>query len=169
MSTPRLLHLLHRVGGEFWLPLPLIAVLVWFTGDWMAARVLNGSYDSVNKLQTGTQLTTKRSVTILTMNAEIVGVGEASRREASPLENRHPGIEPDFYQYQVSLAQGELTRLQTELADLQNDYPDLQTIIAEQLRDELLEIEAETYAELVQAGRLDRELSLLMEVAKREE
>ena len=71
MSTPRLLHLLHRVGGEFWLPLPLIAVLVWFTGDWMAARVLNGSYDSVNKLQTGTQLTTKRSVTILTMNAEI--------------------------------------------------------------------------------------------------
>ena len=71
MSTPRLLHLLHRVGGEFWLPLPLIAVLVWFTGDWMAARVLNSSYDSVNKLQTGTQLTTKRSVTILTMNAEI--------------------------------------------------------------------------------------------------
>ena len=71
MSTQRLLHLLHRVGGEFWLPLPLIAVLVWFTGDWMAARVLNGSYDSVNKLQTGTQLTTKRSVTILTMNAEI--------------------------------------------------------------------------------------------------
>ena len=92
MSTPRLLHLLHRIGGEFWLPLPLIAVLVWFTGDWMAARVLNSSYDSVNKLQTGTQLTTKRSVTILTMNAEIVGVGEASRREASPLENRHRGL-----------------------------------------------------------------------------
>jgi monovalent cation:H+ antiporter, CPA1 family len=74
--------------------------------------------------------------------------------------------------YQVSLAQEELTRLQTELADLQNDYPDIQTIIAEQLRDELLAIgqsphsvnEAETYAELVQAGRLDRELSLLMEV-----
>ena len=106
---------------------------------------------------------------VLSHLGEIVGVGEASRREASPLENRHPGIEPDFYQYQVSLAQGELTRLQTELADLQNDYPDLQTIIAEQLRDELLEIEAETYAELVQAGRLDRELSLLMEVAKREE
>ncbi len=37
----------------------------------MAARVLNGAYDSVNKLQAGTQLTTKRSVTILTMNAEI--------------------------------------------------------------------------------------------------
>ena len=82
--------------------------------------------------------------------------------------DRHPGIEPDFYQYQVSLAQGELTRLQTELADLQNDYPHLQTIIAEQLRDELLAIEAETYAELVQAGRLDRELSLLIEVEKTE-
>jgi monovalent cation:H+ antiporter, CPA1 family len=77
--------------------------------------------------------------------------------------DQHPGIEPDFYQYQVSLAQGELTRLQTELADLQNDYPDLQTIIAEQLRDELLAIEADTYAQFVQTGRLDRELSLLME------
>ena len=70
--------------------------------------------------------------------------------------------------YQVSLAQGELTRLQTELADLQHDYPDIQTIIAEQLRDELLAIESETYAELVQAGRLDRELSLLMQVEKTE-
>ncbi len=85
------------------------------------------------------------------------------------MENRYPGIETDLYQYQVSLAQGELTRLQTELADLQNNYPDLQTIIAEQLRDELLTIEAETYAELVQAGRLDRELSLLMEVEKTEQ
>jgi monovalent cation:H+ antiporter, CPA1 family len=82
--------------------------------------------------------------------------------------DRHPGIEPDFYQYQVSLAQGELTRLQAELTDLQHDYPDLQTIIAEQLRDELLAIEAEAYAELVQAGRLDRELSLLMEMEKTE-
>ena len=71
MFTPRLLQLLHRVGGEFWLPLPLIAVAIWFTGNFMAARVLNGAYDSVNKLQAGTQLTTKRSVTILTMNAEI--------------------------------------------------------------------------------------------------
>ena len=71
MSTPRLLQLLHRVGGEFWLPLPLIAVAIWFTGNFMAARVLNGAYDSVNKLQAGTQLTTKRAVTILTMNAEI--------------------------------------------------------------------------------------------------
>jgi hypothetical protein len=71
MYTPRLLHLIHRVGGEFWLPLPLIAVAIWFTGNFMAARVLNGAYNSVNKLQAGTQLTTKRSVTILTMNAEI--------------------------------------------------------------------------------------------------
>jgi CPA1 family monovalent cation:H+ antiporter len=83
--------------------------------------------------------------------------------------DRHPGIEPDFYQYQVSLAQGELTRLRSELEDLQNDYPHFQTIIAEQLRDELLAIEADTYAQLVRAGHLDRELSPLMEVAKREE
>ncbi len=83
--------------------------------------------------------------------------------------DRHPGVEPDFHQYQVSLAEGELTRLQAELDQIQNDYPDLQTIIAEQLRDELLAIEADTYAELVQAGRLDRQLSLLMEVDTRED
>jgi monovalent cation:H+ antiporter, CPA1 family len=36
----------------------------------------------------------------------IVGVGEAfASAKASPLENRHPGVEPDFHQYQVLLAQ----------------------------------------------------------------
>ncbi|AFY92622.1 hypothetical protein [Chamaesiphon minutus] len=71
MDTSRLLQLLHRVGGEFWLPLPLIAGFIWFTGNWMTPQVLSRSYDSVNKLQAGTQLKTKLSLTILTMNAEI--------------------------------------------------------------------------------------------------
>jgi hypothetical protein len=71
MDTPRLLQLLHRVGGEFWLPLPLIAGFIWFTGNWITPQVLSRSYDSVNKLQAGTQLKTKLSLTILTMNAEI--------------------------------------------------------------------------------------------------
>jgi hypothetical protein len=71
MNSPRLLPLLHHVGGEFWLPLPLIAGLIWSTGNWMAVQVLSRPYDSVNKLQVGTQLNTKLSVSILTMNAEI--------------------------------------------------------------------------------------------------
>jgi monovalent cation:H+ antiporter, CPA1 family len=75
---------------------------------------------------------------------------------------QHPGVEPDFYHYQVALVTEELTRLQAEIDRLKTEYPDLQTFMAEQLRSQLLAIEAETYAELVQAGRLDRELSLLM-------
>ncbi len=65
------LQLLHRAGWEFWLPLPLIAVLFWVAGDYMAVQVLSRPYDSVSKLQADRESGTKLSVTIATMNAEI--------------------------------------------------------------------------------------------------
>lgn len=70
-----------------------------------------------------------------------------------------PGIEPEFYRYQTSLLKGEIQRLETEIDQLQDEYPNLRDFITEQLREELLTVEATTYAELVQAGRLNRELS----------
>ncbi|MGA7954327.1 MAG: Na+/H+ antiporter [Gloeobacterales cyanobacterium] len=82
---------------------------------------------------------------------------------------QHPGLEPEFYHYQVSLVQGELARLQAEIDQLQNDYPDLRTFIAEQLRGELLAIEADTYAEFVRAGRLNQELPLFLGVETKED
>ncbi len=42
---------------------------------------------------------------------------------------------------------------------LQNEYPNLQEFTNEQLRLELLTIEADTYAEFVKAGRLNKELA----------
>jgi CPA1 family monovalent cation:H+ antiporter len=77
---------------------------------------------------------------------------------------QHPGVDPEFHDYQASLVKGELTRLQGEVEQLQNEYPSLRTFIAEQLRGELLAIEADTYAEFVRAGRLNQELPLFLGV-----
>jgi CPA1 family monovalent cation:H+ antiporter len=83
--------------------------------------------------------------------------------------DQRPGIAPEFYDYQQTLVQGELTRLQAEIDKLQDEYPDLQSFGIEQLKNELLAVEAETYAQFVKAGRLNRELSpFLQEVLKPE-
>jgi CPA1 family monovalent cation:H+ antiporter len=77
---------------------------------------------------------------------------------------QHPGVEPEFYHFQVSLVKGELTHLQAEIDQLRAEYPNLQTFITERLREELLAIEADTYAEFVRAGRLNQELPLFLGV-----
>lgn len=73
-------------------------------------------------------------------------------------ENR-PGIELEFYRYQESLIKGEIGRLETEIATLQDEHPDLRAFAAEQFRLELLAVEADTYAEFVRGGQLNRELA----------
>lgn len=78
---------------------------------------------------------------------------------------KRPGIEAEFYRYQESLVKGELTRLEEEIEQLQDEYPNLRDFTAEQLRGELLAIEADTYAEFVKAGRLNRELASFLQQA----
>jgi CPA1 family monovalent cation:H+ antiporter len=73
--------------------------------------------------------------------------------------DQRPGIDPEFYRYQEALIKGGIEDLQTEIEQLQNEYPDLINFSAEQLRSELLATEANTYAEFVKVGRLNRELS----------
>ncbi|UBF30588.1 sodium:proton antiporter (plasmid) [Kovacikia minuta CCNUW1] len=70
-----------------------------------------------------------------------------------------PAIEPEFYQYQASLIKGEIARLEEEVETLRNEYPDLRTFATEQFTLELLSVEADTYAEFVRAGQLNRELA----------
>lgn len=72
---------------------------------------------------------------------------------------QRPGVEPEFYRYQQALVKGELNRLQEEIDQLQDEYPHLRNFTSEQMRGELLAIEADTYAEFVRAGLLNRELS----------
>jgi len=76
---------------------------------------------------------------------------------------QHPKIETEFYNYQVALVKGELTRLEEEIVQLHNEYPHLITFITDQLSEELLAIEADTYAEFVRTGRLNQALPLFLE------
>ena len=76
--------------------------------------------------------------------------------------DQRPGIDPEFYRYQEALIKGGIEDLQVEINQLQQEYPNLQSFTAEQLRGELLAIEANTYAEFVKAGRLNKELSPLL-------
>lgn len=74
-------------------------------------------------------------------------------------EDQRPEIDPEFYRYQMALVKGQLEDVEKDLHTLQVQYPELRMLTVEQLREELLAIEADTYAEFVRAGRLGRELA----------
>ncbi len=75
--------------------------------------------------------------------------GVADRRE----------MEPEFYDYQASLVKGQLDSVQDEIKELQTQHPQFRVLIAEQLREEMVAIESDTYAEFIRAGRLKESLS----------
>lgn len=84
--------------------------------------------------------------------------------------DKRPEIEPEFYRYQAALVQGQLDKLQEEINQMSQQYPQIREYALEELREELLAIEAETYAEFVRAGRLNEELlPFLQEVIKNED
>lgn len=93
--------------------------------------------------------------------SEAIARQAALKRVLQHLEQAEklPGIEPEFYRYREALVQGELARLQAEIERLQDEYPNLRNFTTERLQEELLAIEAETYAELVRSGRLNKELA----------
>ncbi len=72
---------------------------------------------------------------------------------------KRPGIPPEFFQYQKALLSGEISLLQEKINKLLDEHPNLQQFTTEQLKGELLAIEADTYAEFVRTGRLNKELS----------
>ena len=72
-------------------------------------------------------------------------------------------VDPEFYRYQRSLVEGQLKAQEEVLTKLQQEHPQLRSLAAERFQTELMEIEEETYAELVRAGRLNVELSPMLE------
>ncbi|MDB9518696.1 sodium:proton antiporter [Roseofilum reptotaenium CS-1145] len=72
---------------------------------------------------------------------------------------QRPEIEPEYYRYQAALVQGELEQLERNIQELRQQHPQTREYAIEQLREELLAIEADTYAEFIKAGQLNQELS----------
>lgn len=84
--------------------------------------------------------------------------------------DKRPEIEPEFYRYQAALVQRQLNKLQEEINQMSQKNSQIREYAIENLREELLAIEADTYAEFVRAGQLNNELSpFLQEVLKNED
>ncbi len=81
-----------------------------------------------------------------------------------------PSIDEEFKDYQRGLVEGQLKNIKAEITELEQSYPQLRSLEQEQLREQLLDIEADTYAEFIRAGKLNKNLSpLLREVLSKEE
>lgn len=74
-----------------------------------------------------------------------------------------PEIEAEFYRYEQKLVKGQLESVEEEIATLLRDHPQLRSLDLEQLREQLLDIEADTYAEFIRSGRLSTNLSPLLQ------
>jgi len=72
-------------------------------------------------------------------------------------------IEEEYFDYQRALVTGQLTGIRDEIAQLQIQHPGFQELLSEQLQDEMLAIESDTYAEFIRVGRLKDSLSPLLE------
>ncbi len=71
----------------------------------------------------------------------------------------------EFCQYQIKLVDGQLESIHTELDQLLHHHPQLQNLDMEQLQERMVDIEADTYAEFIRAGRLTENLSPLLQEA----
>ncbi|MDJ0736347.1 MAG: sodium:proton antiporter [Nostocaceae cyanobacterium] len=76
--------------------------------------------------------------------------------------DERPGLDAEFCRYQQTLVKGELQNIVDKIHKMQDEYPNLRDFTTEQLRMELLSVEADTYAEFVRSGRLNQELAPLL-------
>lgn len=76
-------------------------------------------------------------------------------------------LEQDSQRRLAALERGKieekLTQIQGQIQSLANENPQLQTLMREQLRETLMDIEADAYAEWIRAGRLTEDLRPVLE------
>lgn len=72
-------------------------------------------------------------------------------------------FDSEFVGYQMALVNGQLNEVKENLAKLEQQHPNIQAYAREELREELLAIEADTYAEFIRAGQLKEDLAPLLE------
>ncbi|MCT7961662.1 sodium:proton antiporter [Laspinema sp. D1] len=74
-------------------------------------------------------------------------------------EQDGPDIDWEFRRYQTALVEGQVKEIQNNINQMRTQEPELQDFAREQFKEELLAIEADTYAEFVRSGRLNRDLA----------
>ena len=72
-------------------------------------------------------------------------------------------IDPEFLRYQKGLVIGEVQSIEDKISKMKREHDDLRSLSMEQLREQLLDIEADTYAELIRAGQLNENLSPVLQ------
>ncbi|WP_017328220.1 sodium:proton antiporter [Synechococcus sp. PCC 7336] len=72
-------------------------------------------------------------------------------------------IDTEVCRYQTSLVKGQIEAIEATLNTLRQEYPSLRELANERFKEELIAVEAETYAQLVRVGRLNVELSPVLE------
>jgi CPA1 family monovalent cation:H+ antiporter len=77
--------------------------------------------------------------------------------------NLSPEIDAESYHHEQELIEKQLKAVDTEIETLQTQYPQLRELEIERLREQLLNIEADTYAEFIRAGRLNGNLSPVLQ------
>jgi CPA1 family monovalent cation:H+ antiporter len=77
--------------------------------------------------------------------------------------DKSPDVDPEFFSMERSLVKEQLKNVEDQIQKLNDSYPQLQLLTMEQLRETLLDIEADTYAEFIRSGRLTTNLSPVLQ------
>lgn len=77
--------------------------------------------------------------------------------------DKSPDIDLEFSRYERELVEGQLENVQENIIKMQNNHPQIKTLNMEKLREKLLDIEADTYAEFIRSGQLNNELSPVLQ------
>lgn len=80
-------HWLQGLGLEFWLPLPLLALIFWLACGLMTTQVLSRPYGAKDKLQADTQLEVHVSANVSMIKAVINRVEDVTRVEVQTTES----------------------------------------------------------------------------------
>ncbi|MEG3437329.1 sodium:proton antiporter [Pannus brasiliensis CCIBt3594] len=73
--------------------------------------------------------------------------------------DRFPDIDPEFHRYKRTLVEGQLQSIGEQIRTILQEYPRLKEMVTEQFQETLIDIEADTYAELIRSGRLSENLA----------
>ena len=72
-------------------------------------------------------------------------------------------IDAEYCDYQMALVEGQLEEIKEDMRVQQRDHPELSEILISRLNENLVAIEADTYAQFIRAGYLKEEITPLLE------